>query len=78
MQVQEQHKNGTRIKLDISVYGPEIVVPLKSDSDHVILADLGKLTLSNSFYHPASEAKAIAEQYKIDLADLQVFRYYLG
>ena len=73
--MQEQHKNGTRIKLDISVKAPEIVVPLRSDSEEVILVDLGKLTLSNSFYHPPTEETALAEEYNIQLADLQIIRY---
>lgn len=74
-QVQEQHKNGTRIKLDVSIEAPEIVVPLKSDSEDVILADLGKLKLSNSFFIVPSESAAIAEAYDIRLSNLQVSRY---
>lgn len=74
LQVQEQHKNGTRIKLDVSIEAPEIVVPLKSSSDDVILADLGKLKLSNSFYVVPSEKTAIAEAYDIKLSNLQVSR----
>ena len=73
--MQEQHKNGTRVRLDISIDAPEIVVPLKSTSDEVILADLGKLRLSNSFFVPPSEEKAIAELYDITLTDFQVTRY---
>lgn len=76
--MQEQHKNGTRIKLTVSLEAPQIVVPLKSDSREVILADLGRLTLSNSFYHPPSEKTALAEDYDIQLADLQVIRYVIG
>lgn len=76
--MQEQHKNGTRIKLSVSLEAPEIVVPLRSDSKEVILADLGRLTLSNSFYHPPSESTALAENYDIQLADLQVIRYING
>lgn len=76
-QVQEQHKNGTRIKLDVSLKAPQIVVPLRSDSREVILADLGQLTLSNSFYHPPSEKTAFVEEFDIQLADLKVVRYVL-
>ena len=74
-QVQEQHRNGTRIKLDVSLEAPQIVVPLKSDSEEVVLADLGRLTLSNTFYHPPMEKTAFAEEYSIHLTDLEVFRY---
>ena len=58
-----------------------IVLPLRSDSDHVIVADFGKLTLSNSFSltkeagkdHPSTMA-AIVETYDIKLSNLQVSR----
>ena len=60
-QVQEQHESGTHIKLDVSIEAPEIVIPLKSDSDEVVLADLGKLKLSNSFFLVPQEKTAIAE-----------------
>jgi hypothetical protein len=74
LQVQEQHNNGTRIKLSVSLEAPEIVVPLRSDSEELIVADLGRLTLSNSFYHPPSEKDAFAEEHTIQLSDLTVIR----
>ena len=75
LQVQEQHKNGTRIRLNVSLEAPEIVIPLKSDSAELILADLGRLTLSNSFYHPPNQKTALAEEFDIQLANLKVIRY---
>ena len=63
-----------RIKLDVCIDAPEIIVPLQSTSDEVILADLGKLRLANSFYVPAAEANAIAELYDIKLTDFKVTR----
>ena len=54
------------------------MIPLKSDSDEVILADLGKLKLSNSFFLVPQDKTAIAEAYDIKLSDLQVSRCLLN
>lgn len=75
--MQELHKNATRIKLDVSIEAPEVVVPLRSDSDDVIVADLGKLKLVNSFYLVPQEGRAITESYDIRLSNLQVSRYIM-
>lgn len=82
--VQEQHKNGSRIKLDVTIEAPQIVVPLKSDSEEVVVADLGCLTLSNTFYRPppppsppqggGKETSALAEKHDINLTNLEAFR----
>ncbi len=76
----QQHSNGTRIKLDISVDAPEIIIPLKSNCDCVFSADLGRLTISNSFslveviVHDGSKEGAIVESYDIKLSNLTVLR----
>ena len=75
------------MKLDISIQAPEITIPLKSDSTEVIVADLGSLSLSNSF-HVAKimdvtsdlgviQQAAIYERHDIKLNNLQIFRYTL-
>lgn len=58
----------------MAIEAPEVVVPVRSDSDEMILVDLGKLKISNSFFIVSAESKAIAEDYDITLSDLQVFR----
>lgn len=74
-QLQEQlYKNALRIKLDVSIVAPEIVVPLHSDSDEVIVADLGMLTLSNTFHTVPAEKRAMGEEHNVKLSNLQVTR----
>ena len=67
-------ENASRIKLDISIDAPEVVVPLGACSEEVIVADLGMLKLSNSFHLVPSEERAMAEAYDITLTKLQVSR----
>lgn len=78
-QVQETHASGQRLKLDISIQAPEITVPLKSDSKEVIVADLGSLSLSNTFHiakrTDVVQQAAIYERHVIKLNNLKVFRY---
>ena len=79
-QVQEQHKSGQRLKLDVILNAPEVIVPLESQSKEVVVVDLGTLTLSNTFHLTRPEAEqdpALYEQYAIKLTQLQVFRYSL-
>lgn len=40
---------GTRVALDIKAGNPVILVPRSAKSSHVLVADLGNLTLSNEF-----------------------------
>ncbi len=80
-QVQEKHSNGQRLRLNLTLKAPEIIVPLHSSSDEVIIADLGVLQLSNSFHIVDSwsgdERPPLYEEYDIQLKDLRVFRYYI-
>jgi len=61
MQVEELHKNGQRIKLNIAINGPE-VTSVSSESREATVAYLGFLRLL-----------AILEEYEIKLRDLQVY-----
>ena len=73
------------MKLDISIQAPEITIPLKSDSKKVIVADLGSLSLSNTFHIAkkvdvtsdagVKQQAAIYESHVIKLNNLQIFRY---
>jgi len=40
---------GTRVKLDIKAGNPVILVPRSSKSSHMLVADLGNLTVANGF-----------------------------
>jgi len=90
MQVQELHQNGQRMKLNIAINGPEVTIPVSSESREVIVAYLGFLRLSNTFHLVEGEAGGasitsepagkqqqqlpIFEEYEIKLSDLQVYR----
>lgn len=80
-QVQEQHRNGKRIKLNIVVEAPEVVVPVQSDSYHTLVVDLGKISVSNSFClvqveggDELTKKSAIAEAMEVKLSNMQVSR----
>ncbi len=82
-QVQELHQNGQRLKLNIVIDAPEVIIPVSSVSPEVIVAYLGHLTLSNTFHlvessgtngRAAGGGEAIFEKYKIELSDLEVYR----
>ena len=89
MQVEELHKNGQRMKLNIAINGPE-VTSVSSESREATVAYLGFLRLSNTFHlmkggaggasitpEPAGKQQqqlAILEEYEIKLRDLQVYR----
>lgn len=85
LQVQEKRDSGQRLKLKISIQAPEITIPLKSDSNEVVVADLGSLSLTNTS-HIAKKMEvttdsgvehwaAVYEKYTIELNNLQIYRY---
>jgi len=49
MQVEELHKNGQRMKLNIAINGPE-VISASSESREATVSYLGFLCLSNTFH----------------------------
>ena len=48
-QLQEYHKNSPRIKLDVAIQAPLVIVPVSSQSKRVLVADLGNLEVHNDF-----------------------------
>ena len=80
--MQEQHRDGKRIKLKIAVDAPEVVIPVQPDSHHTVVVDLGKISLSNSFFlmevkgrNDPTKQLAIIEDMVIKLSSLQLFRF---
>ena len=55
---------GSRVKLDITAKNPTLVLPESTHSDRVIIADLGHLTVMNSFPHDGDEGTLNFESYK--------------
>jgi len=90
MQVEELHQNGQRMKLNIAINGPEVTIPVRSESREATVSYLGFLHLSNTFHlmkggasgasitpEPAGKQQqqlAILEEYEIELRGLQVYR----
>ena len=74
-QVKEMHQDGKRVKLDVDVRTPEIVVPVSSQSAQLVVADLGHLKLTNTFHLHSKRREALFEKYSIQLLDLQLYRY---
>lgn len=79
-QVQELHRSGQRIKLNISIQAPVIIVPVSSQSYEVIVVDLGYLQLTSTFHlvepggNESTEQQPIYEKYSIELTKLQLYR----
>ena len=44
------YSNATRVKLDIKMFAPLIIIPIHSKSRKCFIADLGKLSLQNNFF----------------------------
>ena len=42
-------RHGTRILLNVEAGSPVILLPVCSESDHLLVADLGKISISNRF-----------------------------
>lgn len=74
-QVKEMHQDGKRVKLDVDIQAPEIVVPISSQSTQLVVADLGHLKLANTFHLHPKQPDALFDKYSIQLLDLQLYRY---
>ena len=48
-QINDKATRGARIKLDIEADSPILLIPESSRTDHVLVADLGRLRLTNQF-----------------------------
>ena len=62
----------------MSIRAPEIIVPLSSKSQEIVVLDLGQLTLQNEFCFIqvgiAEGDKALYEEHHIKLTDLKMYR----
>ncbi|XP_041355806.1 vacuolar protein sorting-associated protein 13A-like isoform X2 [Gigantopelta aegis] len=71
-------ENASRIALNIKMKAPVIIVPQKSTSKNVLMADLGNLDLHNGFHLagklPASGMPAVLDKMEIVLTSLKLSR----
>ncbi|XP_055333102.1 intermembrane lipid transfer protein VPS13C-like isoform X2 [Paramacrobiotus metropolitanus] len=74
--VQTAYTDAIRIKMDIKIKAPIIVMPQHSRSGNAILVDLGTLLLSNSFQ--LTPEKAIMDHMKIDFSAVKLSRLVFG
>ena len=80
MKVQEQEKNGKRVRVDVSIDAPLVVIPVKSDSRHSVMAYLGKIDISNSFSlvpvtgENMSMKSAVTDKLVVKLSNMSVAR----
>ena len=76
--MQELHQNGQRLKLSVTLDAPLITIPISSNSDEIVVANLGHLKLSNTFHlvdgGAADQNWPIFEKHCIELTNLQVYR----
>lgn len=79
--VQNFHENSTRMKLNISIKAPDIVIPGDSKSLDAIILSLGHLIMSNQFLNLGVENSvgqpAIIDDLKLNLTDLKLMRVLL-
>lgn len=71
----DAYENATRLKLDIKIKAPIIIVPVHSKSTEGVAMDLGSLHLFNSITAlkvPNNEHKAIIDDIKIELNNMKV------
>jgi len=72
-----------RLLLDIRLKAPVIFIPRSSSSRHVLVVDLGRLTVSNCFKVVDSDEKAktsegvpaIVDHMSVDLTDMKLSTY---
>ncbi|CAB3365707.1 Hypothetical predicted protein [Cloeon dipterum] len=72
---EEQSTRGRRILWDIQADSPVILIPLSSKSNKVLVADLGKLTVSNKFaFHLQPDAEnCLLDVMDINLINMDIF-----
>ena len=76
-QVQSVHQSGQRIKLNIKVDAPEILLPTHSTSTVVLVTYLGLLTLTNTFHYRDINGHPVYEESTITLSAIEIYRYEL-
>jgi vacuolar protein sorting-associated protein 13A/C len=77
---QEVGKKAPRIKLDINLKAPVIIVPQKSTSDNALVVDLGHLSVKNKFTIPAQKKTndgmpAVLDHMVVQLQELKLSRF---
>lgn len=55
LQVPEERMQATRLLLELHAGSPVILLPVSSQSPEILVVDLGKLSVSNSFCYAGSE-----------------------
>ncbi|KAG8261126.1 hypothetical protein J6590_081168 [Homalodisca vitripennis] len=76
-QVSELQGPGTRLKLEVNTASPVILLPMSSQSNEVLVADLGKLSVSNRFVmsgtHGSSDSgQDTAKEVLLDVMQVQL------
>lgn len=73
--VVEAYSKATRMKLDIKVKAPIIVIPVDSRSLKAVAMDFGHLSITNNFRDIATEnahGPAVIDEMKIELKDMKL------
>ena len=79
-QIQSYQSQSSRVSLSVSIQAPLIIVPVSSTSQHALVANLGLLSLSNSFNlvtggtHPSGSDAVIVDNMVVELTSVQLAR----
>ncbi|XP_065918579.1 intermembrane lipid transfer protein VPS13C-like isoform X2 [Dysidea avara] len=75
-------KNSMKIKLDVSVRAPQILIPRNSQHKEGFIIDLGHFVVHNSFQiipeTALMEKKAIVDMISVEVTDMTVIRFVIG
>ena len=81
LKVQEVHKVGQRVSLELSIDAPEIVIPALSTSEDVVIVYFGKLNFWNNFFVNdtccTKESIVVYEQSHVSLSSMEVYKYLI-
>lgn len=69
------YENASRMKLDIKVKAPVIIVPMDSQSFNAIVLDLGFLSLNNITTEvdvPSDSRRAVLDEIKLELRNMRL------
>lgn len=74
MSFQRVQEAPPKLRLDVDLNAPVVIVPQRSDSQEALLVDLGRLTLNNMF---TTNRSIILENMELVLRDMKVSRVVL-
>lgn len=77
----QAYEQATRIKMNIRIKAPIIIIPVDSKSQNGIMIDLGKLKITNAInnLHVESDyGPAVIDEMKIDLTDVKLSKVALS